>query len=91
MIQVKLFTFSELPKDMSDVIFKTAMSCMGSSPLDYGAFEWRIGYLTGEYENSTESEQKNDYYIKDIEMDRKISEWFYSKGCEKNESVFLTR
>jgi len=44
MIQVKLFTFSELPKDMSDVIFKQAKAFMGKNPLDYGAFGWRIGY-----------------------------------------------
>jgi hypothetical protein len=89
MIQVKLFTFSELPPDISEVIFKHAMDYMGSKPLDYGAFKWDIGYLTDEYELS--NNKVDEYYIEDIEMDRKISEWFYSKGCEKNESVLISR
>lgn len=91
MEQVKLFTFSELPKDMAECIFKQAMACMGGNPLDDGAFKWKIGSLTKDFENSTESEQKNDYNLEDIIMDRKISEWFYSKGCSKNESVFISR
>jgi hypothetical protein len=91
MKQVKLFTFSELPEDMAKVIFKQAIACMGNKPLDYGAFKWKIGLLTDDYESSTEDEKRTDYFIEDIEMDKKISEWFYSQGCEKNESVFLTR
>lgn len=79
MKDVKLLRFRELP---NEAIFNTALDLMGKNALDYGVYEYEVGFYTdGEYALDKDSPEYTDF--------KELDDFLLEKGIALHEEIYL--